>query len=671
MPFSVLCKKIYFLLETKFLFYFGWFKDLFFYQKSSYQIEKINLNITIDCKNIFIDSNLYTAIENYLVHKFDLLGSGWTNVDEDSNCSNDYRKINWHIDFKSGYAWDSKTWYKFIKYGNVNGVDIKVPWELSRLQHLPQLAVFYSAHNCDVELRNKIKLEFENQILDFIENNLPRFGVNWVCTMDVGIRAANMVLAYEIFLSSGAKFNQEFEYVFLNSINDHGHHIVNNLEWSETLTSNHYLANIVGLLFVSSIVNTEQANKWLYFSLNELLNEFSKQYYNDGVNFEASTSYHRLSTEMIVYSAALILGFDDFQWNRIKSTKYYNFNKSIQKKDVLLLEINNNKLPNWFVSKLYKALLFTHTILKDNFEIPQIGDNDSGRFFKFSIPGNVISLKEAKEKYINLADYESNDLNYLDENLLDHRSLSIALKALFNFDLNYKSDLEEIAFKMLSKKKFFDYKVDNYYTISSDSSELNLELNFKKVFEYKSTYITAEVLEGLDLHVFPDSGFYLYKNKGFYLFITASPNGQNGNGGHSHNDKLSFELVINGETIFFDPGTFLYTPNPEMRNKFRSVNAHNSIVTKSGEQNNWLPERFGLFNLENQSVCKLLYLSKNKIVLENSYKNVLHRRMFELKIGEIKITDYCNIPFNQNIGKFDFYSNGYGKLMNFKFKLNV
>jgi hypothetical protein len=487
--------------------------------------------------------------------------------------------------------------------------------------------------------------------------------------MDVGIRAANMVIAYEILLSSGVIFDKNFQNIFLNSVCDHGTHIVNNLEWSESLTSNHYLANVVGLLFISSILKTTEADTWLYFSVNELLNEFSKQYYDDGGNFESSTSYHRLSTEMVAYSAALILGFDDLQWNRIKSSKYHNFNKSVLKNDILKHEIIDNKLPNWFISRLYKSLMFTHTILKDNFEIAQIGDNDSGRFFKFSIPGDILRLGEAKKKYINLNNYESSDLYYLDENILDHRSISIALKSLFGVDLSYVSKLEDFVFTMFAKNNYFESLVENNHFRMFENPLIDLNFNFKEEFVLKSKFITDDLLESMQLHVFPESGIYLFKNIGFYLLISACPNGQNGNGGHAHNDKLSFELVINGESVFLDPGTFLYTPDPEMRNLFRSVNAHNSIITDSGEQNNWLPGRFGLFNLENQSKCKLLHIAKNKIILENSFKNVLHRRSIELDRCQIKVIDYCNIPFKQNIEKFDYYSNGYGKLM--KSKLNA
>ena len=53
-----------------------------------------------------------------------------------------YKTIDWQRDFKSGYRFSSKKWYKSQRKNIPPGVDIKVPWELSRLQHLPQMAIF-------------------------------------------------------------------------------------------------------------------------------------------------------------------------------------------------------------------------------------------------------------------------------------------------------------------------------------------------------------------------------------------------------------------------------------------------------------------------------------------------------------------------------------------------
>jgi len=123
--------------------------------------------------------------EMYINHRYDLLGSGWVknfynsialgieNIKYNMNLSigefdkegnwlrkilpisyirkskkywgkiiNTYNPIDWQKDYKSGYRWDSKKSYLSQKIAPKIGADIKVPWELSRLQHLPQLAIF-------------------------------------------------------------------------------------------------------------------------------------------------------------------------------------------------------------------------------------------------------------------------------------------------------------------------------------------------------------------------------------------------------------------------------------------------------------------------------------------------------------------------------------------------
>jgi hypothetical protein len=171
------------------------------------------------------------ALSNhYLAHRFDLLGSGWTRVHYGMKCrglegrhyparisvsadkegrwlaafvnaanarqskalwrliDGDYAPIDWHIDFKS---WRAATWHGWIPYGHRRGVDVKVPWELARMQHLPQLAFAYTlAQSGDTRFKEAAAYvrEFRNQILDFTAANPPRFGVNWRCAMDVAIR---------------------------------------------------------------------------------------------------------------------------------------------------------------------------------------------------------------------------------------------------------------------------------------------------------------------------------------------------------------------------------------------------------------------------------------------------------------------------------------------------
>ena len=161
----------------------------------------------------------------YCLHNFDLLGSGEVNVSyktkakgvEQNNYSMNlddnqiaeikerinnlvfkvfpdpdshklikdykYEPLDWQLDFKSGYRWSNKEWYRKINYGNNRGADIKVPWELSRCSHFLTLGQAYFLTGDE-----KYTREYIYQVMDWIENNPVLFGVNWVCTMDVAIR---------------------------------------------------------------------------------------------------------------------------------------------------------------------------------------------------------------------------------------------------------------------------------------------------------------------------------------------------------------------------------------------------------------------------------------------------------------------------------------------------
>lgn len=88
------------------------------------------------------------------------------------------------------------------------------------------------------------------------------------------------------------------------------------------------------------------------------------------------------------------------------------------------------------------------------------------------------------------------------------------------------------------------------------------------------------------------------------MVISCCPNGQGGlGGGHTHNDKLSFELCVDGEDIILDPGTYVYTASPEWRNRFRSTAYHNTVMVAGEEQNPF--KSVELFAIHPCAVCKL------------------------------------------------------------------
>ena len=91
--------------------------------------------------------------------------------------------------------------------------------------------------------------------------------------------------------------------------------------------------------------------------------------------------------------------------------------------------------------------------------------------------------------------------------------------------------------------------------------------------------------------VFPDGGLQVLRGAGAVVTVSAGPQGQRGVGGHSHNDKLSFELHLDGRPLIVDPGSPTYTRSAAERNAFRSTAAHNTLEVDGQELTPLDPQR--------------------------------------------------------------------------------
>lgn len=672
----------------------------------------ININ-ELDFSGLDPETVKYLS-EQYLKHRFDLLGSGWTENSYHSNSPGlegykyncnisvtqldssgwwlkeivhskhlqesmriwknikpPYNPIDWQKDIKSGYRWDAKKWYKNQRDKYLPGADLKMPWEIARFYHLIQLAIFSLI---DKKKKNIFIREFHNQVLDFVAANPPRMGVNWTTTMEVAIRATNFLIAYDLFkqIDDSGVLDNYFQGVFTRTIFEHGVHIFHNLEYKKAITSNHYLSNIAGLLFIGSYLpEIKPYKKWLLFSIRELKKESFKQFLSDGVNFESSTAYHSLSASFLLYSNALIFGiFSNYKKNG-EFHFLYPLIKDIYLRSDEKRDNDNKMLPyTEYSDLLYKIGKFIKVITKPNHEIPQIGDNDSGRFIKLSPTGKFLLKSEAKAKYLHLKNNHLPEI-FWDENILDHTPLLAAFNGLFvSSSLDYygqkypleKSFVESLAghLKFYSKESVLKVKFINH--------RVNPELHFKyqKQSEfYPSQEKNISLKENLTLFSFPAAKFFVFRSDRIYLAINAMSNGQNGNGGHAHNDKLSFELSFDGEDTIVDPGTYLYTPLPEKRNLFRSTSFHNTLIIPGKEQNQWKEGISGLFHLSNNTQCDVVLLQKDTIGLTLSYRNIKQMRIIKIFDEKIQIIDFSNLPFYSHFNYIDNYSNGYGKLISY------
>lgn len=268
--------------------------------------------------------SLLERVGPLMEHEFDLLGSGPTRLGD---------RIDWRTDFKSGRTWPLDHISR-VQITYPDDSDIKVPWELSRCQHLPLLA---AAHRLTGEQRYLD--EIGAQITSFIADNPVEFGPCWACTMDVAIRATNWVATLALCPE------QPWTGDALASLLLHGRFIRTHLEWGE-VRGNHYLSDVAGLLPVAALFPREG---WQGWAAAELAAEMQHQVRGDGCDHEASIPYHRLVTELFVHGteAARALGA---------------------------------QFPDSYDGRLELMRRFARDYTRPDGLAPLVGDEDSGRF---------------------------------------------------------------------------------------------------------------------------------------------------------------------------------------------------------------------------------------------------------------------------------------------------
>ncbi len=455
----------------------------------------------------------------------------------------------WNEDFKSGREWDPRSFYTSIRSMGNSKSDIKVPWELSRCQHFIPLAQSY------VLTRDERYAEaYFAQIQSWICGNPPKFGVNWRCSMDIALRAVNWLAAWDIFKNSPS-MTDFFKKNFSPILWEHGRHIRDHLEWGAEVSTNHYLADLLGLFALGLALDERE---WIEFAQSELAVELFHQTYEDGFGYEGSTAYQRLDLE-IYFTYALLCSRNAA---RVRS------------------------LGAVFVERLAAMFEVVTNLSAADGTIPFIGDNDSGRVLSF--------LKR-----------EDNDMRYLP-----------GIGSLL---------LEEPALKINE----WASASDAAWLFGMEGMDRLLALKGRSVHQIKSK-LNAK------------SGMLTICGANDLLVFCAAPNGTGGVGNHTHNDKLSFCLWVNGEWFFVDPGSGVYTSNPALRNSLRSTRAHNTVVVDSQEQNRIEPA--SLFTLHDD-VSMLVDERTLEAVVEAAHTGyrrigITHRRRIE-RVSPLKwqITD--------------------------------
>ena len=248
----------------------------------------------------------------------------------------------WRCDPITGKDWGLDFHADVITHNN-DGADIRILWELNRFGHTVTLACAYSL------TRNEIYAEtFFEHVERWMQQNPYGRGANWNCAMEVALRSINLLAAFDIFRQSKTITEEKLACV-LKLFDQHGRFILDNNEFSYISTSNHYMSDVIGLFWIGTMMpELEQAAEWRDLGLTEMLREMDKQILPDGVDFEASTGYHKFVTEMFLYS-------------------------------FILAERNGIEIEQKYLENLRSMLQYLRGIMRPDNSIPLIGDADGSQ----------------------------------------------------------------------------------------------------------------------------------------------------------------------------------------------------------------------------------------------------------------------------------------------------
>ncbi len=204
------------------------------------------------------------------------------------------KKINWHLDPKTGKSWPLKFWGQ-INYRDSKEIGgIKFAWELNRLHHLPFLAIAFQ-----ISGKTQYKKEVFAQLESWLDSNPYPKGINWISGIELGIRIVNLVYALKYL---GEKLEPAQLRLVNQFISLHGSHL-HRYPSKYSSCANHTISEALGL-FIAGLVFSKLsgAKKWKREGKKILEREVGRQIYPDGSSFEHSVPYlHFVVEHYLVY----------------------------------------------------------------------------------------------------------------------------------------------------------------------------------------------------------------------------------------------------------------------------------------------------------------------------------------------------------------------------------
>ncbi len=236
------------------------------------------------------------------------------------------------------------------------GSDPKMPWMVGRLEEVVHLAC--GAALCrpqDPTLAAAFSAAALDRMVDLASAPL---GIQWSCTMEVALRAANIAIALRLLAGDPVVEARPLALLeVLRSLHFHVAWVQLHLEDAGAVSNNHLVADWVGILAVAALhPRLPGARVAARRASRGLSQELMAQTHPDGCSFEGSVGYHRLATELFLLHHVLARTSGEPVGDTTR-----------------------------FGALFEASLLLSH----EDGTAPRIGDDDSGRALPFRQRGSV------------------------------------------------------------------------------------------------------------------------------------------------------------------------------------------------------------------------------------------------------------------------------------------
>jgi hypothetical protein len=346
-------------------------------------------------------------------------------------------------------------------------------------------------------------------------------------------------------------------------------------------------------------VDTQKQLSKIIFLLAEYI------YKNYEISYYGLESNHSISCNVGLIYAGVFL-----QENK-RSKKWYNFGMKNLKRNLktqFTPDGVNFESSVHYHRYVFEILVFIHEILKNN-------KKDPGKYLSKRITDIGLALKKLTHVNDNISRFGDND------------------GGKFLFDFGTSEEFNNL----------------NYLNYTGSNQSMCFENLIVKDYYLPKSYVTEhKSLNRIGKYV-------SFKGKDISLIASANDIGTNGKGNHQHNDFLSFELY--GVNPFIvDPWSYCYTGNPDLRNKDRSIESHNSIEIDGREVVEFDPNR--LFEMLGNIRTEIEELSDTERIASftlshNGYYNLkagrqIHKRTFDINKNNNEINIFDSL---KGIGK--------------------